>query len=450
MTSEEKKEWQKEIKRQLRIVLKSFFSLLFIFLAGCILPSYFSWSWWMYVIWISIFLACTAYVFLFKFAPEGIFITQVEEGTGKVVMRLGQAVRGLIQYKDRILKGPDWDVAPGQEKHLLGGLRWVGIWPFYYIYKHTQRWTSVRENGEAISHEEELDSTLFKEKIYHLRLEGAEDKDGIPIDVDILITGRVVKLYKALFGPHNYLEQVLNRTRPFFREYVRNYSFMELSAQEQRAGGDLWERLEKKEMVNDFDEDGNIQKVGEFEKDYGFQVKDGGIEMKNITPPKEYQEAQTQKYLAQMEAERITGETIGAVINMMAASRGITAEEMQGKIDKSTMLQKELREYCFETLHIKMAIDGGSYVKIDVSKNVEGTKKDLIDVIATWLRMPMGKEREEKPEAKEEEKEGKPEEEKEEELLGEEKEIVVEARKRGIDPAEPLEKWRRFKKEKEE
>lgn len=398
MTSEEKKEWQKEMKRQLGVVLGSFFSLLFIFLAGWILSNYVPylkdhWRWWMSLTWIGFFLASVIYVLIFKFMPEGIFITQVEEGTGKVVMRLGQALRGLIQYKGRTLEDPDWDVVLDEEKkekHPFGGLRWVGIWPFYYIYKYSQRWTSVRENGEAFSHEEELDSTLLKEKIYHLKLEGAEDKDGIPIDVDILLTGRVVKLYKALFGPHNYLEQVINRTRPLFREYVRHYSFMDLSVQKQRAGGELWERLEKEKMVNTFDQDGKLQELGEFERDYGFRVKDGGIEMKNITPPKEYQEAQTQKYLAQMEAEKIAGETIGAVINMMAASRGITTKEMQGKIDKSTMLQKEFRDFCKDTLHKKMAIDGGSYVKIDVS-GVGGTEKTLIDLAAAWIRMPQGK-----------------------------------------------------------
>jgi len=318
--------------------------------------------------------------------PEGIFITLVEEGTAKVVMKLGEAHKGLIQYKGFTLEGSDWRVVPGQEKHLFGGLRWVGPWPFCYIYRYTQRWTSIRENGEAVSHEEELDSILLKEKIYHIKLEGAEDKDGIPIDVDILLTGRVVKVYKALFGPHNYLEQVINRTRPLFREYVRNYTFMDLSAQKQRAGGDLWKKLDDERMVNKFDDKGNVQDLGEFERDYGFRVKDGGIEMKNITPPKEYQEAQTQKYLAQTEAERIAGETIGAVINMMAASRGISSQEMQKKINKSTMLQKELREYCKDTLHKKMAIDGNAYVKIDTS-GAGGTEKTLLDLEAVWLKL---------------------------------------------------------------
>lgn len=178
---------------------------------------------------------------------------------------------------------------------------------------------------------------------------------------------------------------------------------MELSVQKQRAGGELWERLEGEGMVNVFDDDGNIQKLGEFERDYGFRVKDGGIEIKNITPPKEYQKAQTQKRLAQTEAERIAGETIGAVINMMAISRGITPEGMQEKINNSTQLQKELREYCKDTLHKKMAIDGGSYVKIDVS-GVGGVEKTLMDLAAVWLRMPRGKPQEEEKEGADKEK----------------------------------------------
>lgn len=389
MTSEERKNWQKEMKRQLGIVLRSFFALLLIFLMGYILSHYSFWTQWMSIAWVILLMVSVAYVFLFKFIPEGIYMTQIEEGTAQVIMELGRAVKGLIQYKDSTIKGLDWDVAFGKETHLFGGLRWVGLWPIRYKYRYVQRWTSVRENGDAVPHEEELDSILLKEKIYLLRLEGAEDKDGIPINVDLLITGKVVKIYKALFGPHNYLEQIQNRTRPLFREHIRKYSFMELSAQKQRAGGELWKKLDDEGMVNIFDSNGDIQTIGEFERDYGFRIKNGGIEMTNITPPPEYQKAQTQKRLAETEAERIAGETMGAVINMMAASRGITQEEIQKQINNSNAFQKEFRGYCVDILHKKMAIDGGSYVKIDVS-GAGGTEKTLMDLAAAWLRMPQG------------------------------------------------------------
>jgi len=390
MTTDEKKAWQKEMKRQSSVIFSIFFSLLLIS-AGWLLSRYIPWlknQWWMPMFWMGFIFIYVLYSFFFKLVPENILFGQVDEGMEKTVMKLGQACKGLIQYKGFTLNR-DWDIVPGREIHLFGGLRWVGIWPIYYIFKYTQRWTSVRESGEAVSHEEELDSLLLKEKTYHLELKGAEDKDGIALDIDILLTLRVVNPYKALFGPHNYLEQVLNRTRPLFREYVRKYTFMELSAQKQRAGGELWERLEREGMVNVFNEDGGLEVIGEFERDYGTRVKDGGIEMKRITPPPEYQEAQTSKYLSEREAERIAGETIGAVVGMMANSRGITTKEIQEKINKNTELQKEFRDFCKDTLHKKMAIDGGSYVQIDVS-GAGDAEKTLLDLIAAWTRIPKG------------------------------------------------------------
>lgn len=389
MTSEERKKWQKEIKRQLRIVLVSSLVLALILAAGFVLSHYVFWGWRMSLTWIILFSASVVYIFLFRFATEGIFITQMEEGTGKVIMKLGQAHKGLIQYKDHALdlNSPDWDVIPGQEEHLLGGLRWVGLWPIYYIYKYNQRWTSVREDGEAVPHDEEIDSALLKEKIYYIKLEGAEDKDGIPVDVDILLTGQVVKLYRALFGPHNYLEQIINRTKPLFGEYMSQYGFMDLRKQKQRAGGELWEKLEKEGMVNVYDKNGKIEEIGEFERDYGFRVKDGGIEMVNITPPEEYQKAQTQKRVAETEADRIAGETIGAVISMMAISRGITIKEMQEETNNNKETKKEFMEFCKQTLHKKMAIDAGRYTKIEID-GADGAEKTLLDLIAAWLTIP--------------------------------------------------------------
>lgn len=409
MTGEEKKELQRETKNRIGLIFWNIFFVFCVFLIGWRLSIYVeNWQWWMFFLWVSwlvFLLVYPAYVFLFKFAPEGIFITQVEEGTGKIIMKMGQAFKGIVQYKGFDID-EEWNivpVSPGQEeKYFFGGIRWVGLWPIYYIHRYALRWTSIRENGETAAHEEVLSSILLKEKIYYLSITGAEDKDGIAVDIDILITLKVVNLYRALFGPHNYLEQVISRTRPLFREYARGYTFMELASQRQRAGGELWERLEKEGMVNDFGPNGEILVIGEFERDYGIRIKDGGIEIKNITPPPEYQNAQTRKYIAAREAERVAGETIGSVVNMMAISRGITAEQMQEKIDQSPKFQKEFRDYCKDTLHKKMAIDGGSYVKIDVT-GAGGTEKTLMDLAAAWLRMPKGLQKTQETSRKEEE-----------------------------------------------
>lgn len=393
MTQKDKKRDQKAgQKEKLGVVISSLFCEVLIFLVFFVLLPIFMpvngfWKATSFLFGVVATPIFTLYLVYFQLAPTNLYWTIIQEGTSKIVKRGGKAVKGLIQYKGKVLN-EDWDVVDGQEeKHLFGGLRFYGWWPREEIHIYKLRWTSIQENGKTVQHEEELDSILLKEKIYAMKIEGAEDKDGIPLDIDLLITLKVVNPYKAAFVGEDYLELVLNRTRPLFREYVRGFTFMELSAQKQRAGGELWKKLLVEKLIE------------EFKQDYGIQIKDGGIEMKNITPPKEYQKAQTQKRLAETEAERVAGETIGAVINMMAVSRGITVKKMQEKINNSTTLQKEFREYCKDTLHKKIAIDGGSYVKIDVS-GAGGVEKPLLDLEAAWLKLLeilRGKREKEKP-----------------------------------------------------
>lgn len=388
---DQKKEEQKEKRKKLGTLLSSVFQEMVFFLVFCVVLPFFTpindfWKTITFlfgVIGNPIFIL---YLVYFRLAPQNLYWTFVQEGTSKIVKRGGGAVRGLIQYKDKILD-KDWNVVDGKEEHLFGGLRFYGWWPKEEIHTYKLRWTSVQESGKPVPHEEELSSILLKEKIYAMRIEGAEDKDGIPLDIDLFITLKVVNPYNAAFIGEDYLELVLNRISPLFREYVRNYGFMELSKQEQRAGGELWKKLTKEKLID------------EFRDDYGVRIKDGGIEMKNITPPPEYQKAATKKYLAEKEAERIAGETVGAVINMMAVSRGITAEKMQEQINDSTMLQKEFRQYCQDLVHRKMAIDGNNYLDIRVS-GAGGTEKTLMDLVAAWIRMPRGKpQKEEKDDA---------------------------------------------------
>jgi len=385
MSPEEKEEWQEEIRRDLWLVVFGFFSIALLIFTGWYLSYKLSfWSRWMSILWIVISIVYSGYIFYFKFVPANIFFAFVEEGTAKIIMYMGEAKKGLIQYTGFRID-EDWNIVPRRRKRsLLGGLKFIGFWPMSYVYKYRLRWTSVRENGEAVSHEDQLDSVLLKEKIYSIRMKTVEDKNNMPLNIDILVTLKIINPYKALFIAEDYLELVLNRTRPLFREFVGGVAFSELKTKKQRAGGEVWKKLLRENLIQ------------EFEKDWGIKIKDGGIEITDVNPVSEqYRKATTQKYLADREAERVAGETIGSVINMMAVSYGLTFEEMQKKINKSAKFQKEFREFCKETLHKKMAIDGSSYVKVDVS-GAEGIEKGLLNYVAAKIRMPQGQQKQPK------------------------------------------------------
>ena len=327
-------------------------------------------------------------------APLNIFFTFVDEGTAKIVVKGGKFIKALIQWEshtfDRTETETKWNVVEEgtearttgavthkESRHLFGGLRFYGLWPISDIYGYRLRWTSIRENGEASQHDEILDSVMLKDMIYFAEIRGAEEKNKIPLDIGLIITLRVINPYKALFNVQDWLELVLNRIKPLFRERVANNTYDELLVKKQKIGGELWKKLKEEKLIE------------EFENDYGIKIKEGGIEMKDITPPAIYQKAATQKYLAERESEKRAGETMGAVIHMMATSEGKSPDDIRTEIQGNSKLRKEFRGFCQDLIHRRMAIDGKSYLDIRVT-GAEGTEKSLLELISAWRRMPQG------------------------------------------------------------
>lgn len=142
----------------------------------------------------------------------------------------------------------------------------------------------------------------------------------------------------------------------------------------------------------------------------GFKAADLKLTIKEIKLPRELEDAlpgvdraRLEAEAAPFEAQQKAGETIGAMIQMMAISTGEKLEDIQAQIQKSSRLKKEFRGFCQDLICRRMAIDGNSYLDIRVT-GVEGTEKGLLELLAAWKRMPMGKEKGEKTEAIEEKK----------------------------------------------
>ena len=192
-----------------------------------------------------IFIGASLVIFLFCWyvlAPRNIFFTFVEEGKAKIVVKGDSFERILVQWEGYTVDNQGNIVSEDEENkepwHPFGGLRFFGFPPIYKIYKYNLRWTGIRQDGTPSSHEEELDSVLLKDFVYYTLIEKAEDKDMVPLNVDLIITARVVNPYKSIFVAHDWLEMVMNRIKPLFREYIANNPWEELKSKKQRVGGE--------------------------------------------------------------------------------------------------------------------------------------------------------------------------------------------------------------------
>lgn len=191
---------------------------------------------------ISIIIAIAALpTLIYLLAKNDIFFTIVKEGTAKIVTYNEQFHRVIMSNKGCRFKGGSganaWDIeeAPeGEEpdEGILGGLRFVGMWPFFKVHKYKFTWTSL-ENGELKSHKDELLGHIFvKYDVYVISLDKVELRGNIPVDFKILFTARIKNPFKALFRVERWLESTQNRISAELRRELGGLSVEELVAWE--------------------------------------------------------------------------------------------------------------------------------------------------------------------------------------------------------------------------
>lgn len=235
----------------------------------------------------------------FWWAPSNLFFTFVAEGRAKIVVRGDAFERVLLQWQGRTLAptradGVDlWDIVEGTGRRgLFGGLRFYGLWPLYDIYLYDFAWTGIAENGEVEAHpKEKLDYILVKTDVYLARVLQGEDKNLLPLDVDLVLTIRIKNPYKALFWVQAWLETVLNRTEPGVRDRITEDTFERWIGEEV----DLADRIRQ--------DLGTKGLLGEFLREYGVEVI--AIEVRSINPPEDYRKDTIKLFLAQKERDRI-------------------------------------------------------------------------------------------------------------------------------------------------
>jgi len=283
-------------------------------------------------------------VLLYFLAKSNLFFAFVEEGTAKAILKYGEFHRAVMTYEGYGLD-TDWtvrnkknevdengniiyykDVKDSQGNIIhhqgdlvkdetgttlklrpepwfrLGGLLYVGIPLIHSVYKHNFRWTSFEQREEkgklvqkTISHEEVIDYILVQDDIYYTFVREAEARGMVPLDIDALLTIRVLNPYKALFRVQGWLETTLNQFKPVLVGYTGQKSFEELVETQKQVGDTIHELLK----ISQIDEN--------LEKDYGIHLKKIGIV--NIDPAgdrgKKYVEAASKEWEAQKEAQRL-------------------------------------------------------------------------------------------------------------------------------------------------
>jgi len=199
-------------------------------------------------------------------AKLNIFSTIVRENEVKIVIVNGKFAKFLIASHSFDFKkntGKKWvkwvdqweivEVKKGSHRKtdklpFIGGLRWVGIWPFAQIHTYRFTWTSLEQlpKGEvsetnlvAKTRDETIDYIFIKKDIYGLLLKTVETRELLPVDILIQIPARVINPYKSLFIAERWLEQVENLIADRLRLFVGSKSFSDLIHRKEKSSGEI-------------------------------------------------------------------------------------------------------------------------------------------------------------------------------------------------------------------
>jgi len=281
----------------------------------------------------------------FVLAPLKIDFTFVDESSGQAVVRGGQLVKFLITWADHTFRktaegkqsteAANWEVVKGKEPfHLFGGLRMYSWkWPLDRILEYHQEWTHLHEDGKAKSHKEDMFHILLSLDLYVIEYpltskEAAEDIDGVPIGLQVILPMQTVNPYVALFVVRRWLAIITGvvkaTLRPFFAHYRYREDLLGLRAgkgieqKQEEAGVPLEKRAKagddlRQKMFEEIgaalarrakEEGANIEERQEGLYMFGVLIKKEGMDLLNIEPDPSYREATTLKYRAERDKEK--------------------------------------------------------------------------------------------------------------------------------------------------
>lgn len=373
----------------------------------------------------------------YVFAPRNTIFTFLEEGNAKMVMRGGTDDKpgefdyAIIGWKGHTFKGTIknvsgtkyWDIVKGEEpkslfRKIFGGLRYFGIPPFQRIFSYRHKWTHLHENGEAVSHDEKIDRVLLKKDIYVIGIpliekgietkekegekkeeteeEGAEDIDGIPLGISIIVPMEIVNPYEALFSIRRWMPMITGIIQTRLRRFAASYRYKEdlinmkagagITERQEKAGipedkrdelgADLWEKFWKQIEEQLQIEGGQIiDTKKKLIRMCGVKIFGNETGILKIEPSKKYRKYTTLEYEAQRnkevtiinaEAQRKarSTQTAGVIIEALMETTGETKEQVQKRISENDELKKGFFKVNTDLIRRQMSLEKDSLIDI--------------------------------------------------------------------------------------
>lgn len=352
----------------------------------------------------------------FILAPNNICFTFVREGTAKIILKGGSFHRVVFEWQNHFMdnKGYIWKNEEQEifeetfwerkiikpRVKLVGGLYWIGMWPFFTVYKETRRWSELvrTDSGDGMdqvswSEKKERDYIFLPPAVYYTKVVKVETSGGerIPVTVELLITMMVINPQSFAFSaPPNTWDAILARIDALSRGKLGALTLDQILALRGNEG--IWQILKDESFFKGdtaFYEEDEEGEPGTLWK-WGVLVSPQGIEVRDIDLPPDYEEAAAKEKKAAMEAKARSQRIIGTIISAFANIKGIDPKDVPSAIENDPKMQKEFLKISKELLLPELAMEVGAYTKIDVD-GAQGIEKTLLNIIAALKKIPSSK-----------------------------------------------------------
>jgi hypothetical protein len=253
-------------------------------------------------------------------AKQDKFFTSVEEGYAIAIEENKEFKFFLMSYKGHGFNGDVnkvgdsidyWNIVDDPVRRwrlpLIRGIRWIGFPGFNVVKTYHFTWSSLEEQKDEKSGKlvqrpvpkdiKDLRYISLKRDQYVTRLEEAETTENVPFDSNILIGGKVVNPYRALYRVEKWLEATQNLVKTEMRSYFGQHDYEDLRQM----------RDDKVEMSEDF-----VDLIKYIENEFGFRIDSVKLSTLEAAGPaaETFIRSSTLKYNAekQAEADVIAGE----------------------------------------------------------------------------------------------------------------------------------------------
>jgi len=275
----------------------------------------------------------------------------------------------------RLLPGETEDNSPLSQIPIFGGflsnIYWIGIWPFGQIHTYKMRWVSwdyphtdtsvTSAEKQPIPHQEEIDYVLVQEDVYWVKIPKAETREGIPVDLNLLLTLASCNPYKSLFKVERWVEATTNQAEADGREFVGLLKFENL----------FGDKTATAEMLNE----NALQELRRFRSQYGINAK--LVQIQSLDPAGErgeqYRELSTKKYEAEQLAKARKIEGIGEK-SYIQDTKGTEAEIEKGL--HTTLGKDSYKALKMGQGSLTTYVEGGGQAMVAVPASKDGSDQN--------------------------------------------------------------------------